>query len=267
MKSRLSQFWIALGFVAAVPLAMLAADPTPKAESSTSIGLFEGMESGDLEVKIIPKDSTEGVITIKNNTKKPLSIKIPEAFAGVPVLAQGGLLGGNGGGGGGRNNNNNNNQNQGMGGGMMGGGGGGMMGGGGMFNVEAERVAKAKVVLVCLDHGKKDPAPQVPYQLVPIDSYAKDAKVAELVKMMARGQIDQHSAQAAAWHLQNGLTWDELVTKVGAKHLDGRVEPYFTAVNLQRALAATHVATERAEKAAKEKTTPVKSPGDSAGGQ
>jgi hypothetical protein len=60
--------------------------------------------------------------------------------------------------------------------------------------------------------------------------------------------LDQHSAQAAAWHLQNGLTWEELTNKIGAKHLNGSVEPYFTAVNLQRALAASRVAKERAEK-------------------
>src|SRR5262245_12767634 len=114
MKSNLQRYWVVWGLAACVPLALLAADPAPKAPP-TSIGLFEGMESGDIEVKVIPKDSTEGTITIANKTKKPLTIKLPEAFAGVPVLAQGGLLGGNGGGVGGGRNNNNNNQNQGMG--------------------------------------------------------------------------------------------------------------------------------------------------------
>jgi hypothetical protein len=148
---------------------------------------------------------------------------------------------------------------------MMGGGMGGMMGGG-MFNVEPEKVAKVKIVTVCLDHGKKDPSPHVPYKLIPIDSYAKNGQVTEVVKMLSKGEIDQHSAQAAAWHLQNGLTWDELVHKVGVKHLNGRVDPYFTAINLQRALTATKIAADRAEKTTKE-TTPVKSVGESASGQ
>lgn len=275
MKSNLSRFWVVLGLAVAVPLAVMAADPKPAvkstskkpAEPTVSIGMFEGMDSGDLEVKVFPKDSTEGNITIKNKSGKPLTIKLPEAFAGVPVLAQG-LLGG-GGNGGGNNNNGGGGQNQGMGGGMMGGGGGGgMMGGGGMFNLDAEKVVKVKVALVCLDHGKKDPSPQVPYKLIPIESYAKNAEVTEVVKMLARGELDQHSAQAAAWHLQNGLSWEELVNKVGVKHLNGTVEPYFNAVQLQRALAATKVAVERAEKATKEtKETPAKSPGEATGGQ
>jgi len=84
---------------------------------------------------------------------------------------------------------------------------------------------------------------------VPIESYAKSTAVAEVVKMLGRGEIDQRSAQAAAWHLQNGLSWEELANKIGAKHLNGAVEPYFNVEQLQRALAATRIAQERAEKA------------------
>ena len=269
MKFSLSRGIVGV-MIAALPLVVLAATPsTRKVDRPTGkvIGLFEGMESGDIEVKVIPKDATEGTVTIKNKSGKPLTIKLPEALAGVPVAAQfggGGMMGGgmnggmNGGGmmgGGGMN--------QGFGGGMMGGGmgGGGMgMGGGGMggmgggfFNVAPDKVVKSKITTVCLDHGKKDPNPRVPYALIPIESYAKSAEVAELMKMMVRGEIDQHSAQAAAWHLQNGLAWEELARKIGAKHLNGSVEPYFTSEQLQLALAATKVAEQRAEKASREK--------------
>jgi hypothetical protein len=253
--------------IAALPLVVLAASPSSKPTravkpTGTVIGLFEGMESGEIEVKVIPKDSTEGTVTIKNKSGKPLTIKLPEALAAVPVHAQfggggmmgggGGMMGGGGGmmGGGGMN--------QGMGGGMMGGGmgmgGGGMMGGGGggFFNVAPDKVVKGKITAVCLDHGKKDPNPRVPYKLIPVESYAKNAEVAEVLKMLVRGEIDQHSAQAAAWHLQNGLSWEELAKKIGAKHLNGSVEPYFTTEQLQRAFTATRVAEERAEKASKE---------------
>jgi hypothetical protein len=211
------------------------------------VELFAAIDSEAIEVKVFAKDATGGTITVKNNTDKPLTIKAPAAFAAVPVLAQpcmGGMPcgGGVGGGGGG---------NQGMGGGMMGGMGGmgGMMGGmGGMFNVAPEKVAKIKFVAVCLDHGLKDPSPHVEYKLVPIDSYAKDPAVAEVIKLLVKGKVDQHSAQAAAWHLQNGLSWKELAQKVGAKHLDGSVEPYFTPMHLQRALNATRFAKDLAEK-------------------
>lgn len=241
--------------LAALPLVAAAAAPEKKTakEPANVVELFAAMEAGDIEVKVFPKDATKGTVTIKNNTDKPLTVKVPPALAGVPVLAQlccpiggGGACPGGGGGGG----------NQGFGGGMMGGM-GGMMGGmggmgmgmGGMFNVAPEKVAKVKLVTVCLDHGKEDPNPHIEYKLVPIDKYAKDPAVAEVIKLMLAGKIDQHSAQAAAWHLQNGLSWKELATKIGAKHLNGSVEPYFTSVHLQRALAATKEARRRAEAA------------------
>jgi hypothetical protein len=250
------------------PLVATSADAPRRTAAKTPaevVELFAGMESGDLEVKVIPKDSTEGTITIKNKTGKPLTIKMPPALAGVPVQAQfgGGMMGGGMQGGGGMMGGGMGGMNQGMGGGMMGGGGGmmggggGMMGGGGMFNVAPEKVAKVKIVTVCLDHGKKDPNPRVPYKLIPVESYAKNAEVAEVLKLMTSGQLDQHSAQAAVWHLQNGLSWEELAAKIGAKHLGGSVEPYFTSEQLRRAFSATKVATELAKKDGASKTPAV----------
>jgi len=132
-----------------------------------------------------------------------------------------------------------------MGGGMGGMGGGG---GGGMFNIAPDKVQKVKIVTVCLDHGKDDPNPRVPYRPIPLESYAKSPAIGELVKLMIAGKIDQHSAQAATWHIQNGLSWEELARKIGVKHIDGRKEPYFTQAHLQRAVLAVKYATEQAEK-------------------
>jgi hypothetical protein len=249
------------GTVCALAVVMVAgtcwAADSIKANKPTAniVELFAGIEAGQIEVHVFPKDAAGGNITVKNKTDKPLTIKLPPAFAGVPVLAQlgGGLgddLGGGGGGSGGGGGN------QGFGGGGMGGMGGGMGGmggmmggGGGMFNVGPDKVTKIKFVSVCLDHGLKDPSPRIEYKLVPIESYAKDPAVTEVIKLLVRGKIDQHSAQAAAWHLQNGLSWEELARKVGAKHLNGSVEPYFTAAHLQRALTATLVAVQTKESA------------------
>jgi hypothetical protein len=256
----------------AIPLVCLGAGPATKPaqkEPAAQVGLFEGMEAGNIEVEVVPKDSTEATIIVKNKTGRPLTIKMPEALAGIPVLAQAGLAPGGGGGrqrggGGGMGGMGGGMQGMGMGGGMGGGMMGGMGGGGmgGMFNVGPEKVTKLKVAAVCLDHGLKDPNPHVPYTLIPIESYAKSPAVTEVVKMLARGEIDQHSAQAAAWHLQNGLTWEELTAKIGAKHINGTVEPYFTAGHLQRALAASRIAEEKAEQARQEKSS-GQSPGES----
>ena len=235
-----------------LPLAALAATPAKPSqkEAAQVVGLFEGMESGDLQVKLIPKDSTEGTVTIRNKTDKPLSIKLPEAFAGVPVLAQfGNNAGANFGGGDVGFGNGNGGQNQAIGGGMNLGMGQGQQNGG-IFNVGPEKSVKMKIVAVCLEHGKKEPSPRVPYELIPIESFAKSAEVGEVVKMLAQGALDQLSAQAAVWHLQNGLSWKELAAMIGAKHLDGRVERFFTSKQIEKAQAAVETGTERAAKAA-----------------
>jgi hypothetical protein len=269
MTSNLSRssFWTALALVVTSPLLVSGATPKSRAKTEApapAIGLFEGLAAGEIEVAIIPKDSTEATITVKNKSNKPLTIKMPEALAAVPVFAQagglgGGGMGGMGGGGMGGGGGGGGMQSMGMGGGGMGGGMGGMGGGmgGGMFNVAPDRVAKVKLPGVCLEHGLKDPNPRVPYKLVSIESFAKSPAVVEVLKMLGRGELDQHSAQAATWHLQNDLSWEELANKIGAKHLNGSVEPYFTAAHLQRAHAIVRVAEERARTA-----PPILSPSD-----
>jgi hypothetical protein len=104
----------------------------------------------------------------------------------------------------------------GMGGGMggMGGGMGGMGGGmGGMMRIAPEKSTKFKAACVCLEHGKPDPNPKMKYKLVPLDAFTSDVAVQELCSMVGRGQVSQPVAQAAAWHVMDGLTWEELATK------------------------------------------------------
>lgn len=272
MKSNLSQRWLCVAVALAIPAILWAASPAASSKNEApakTVDLFAGMEAGDIDVVMIQKDATDGTVMIKNKTDKPLTIKMPEAFGGVPILAQRGRGGGGGVGGmggmGGRGGGM-----QGMGGGMMGGMGGmggmGMGGMGGMMNIAPDKVQKIRVTTVCLDHGKDDPNPRVPYKPVPLDSLTKNAVVGEVIKLMLSGKLDQHSAQAATWHLQNGLSWEELTNKVGIKHIDGSKEPYFTAAHLERAFTAVRFATQAAENAAKEKSE-SKSPGESLAGQ
>ena len=244
------------------------------AKDSRQVEMFKAIEDGDIEVTFIPKDATEANVIIKNKTDKPLSIKLPEAFAGVPVLAQfgggggglgGGGLGGGGGGLGGGGGG------QGLGGGLGGGGGGvggggfggggggfGGGGGGGFFNVAAERVGKIKAACVCLEHGKPDPTPRMKYKIVPLDTFTKDQKVIEVCKMLGRGEIPQNSAQAAAWNLANGMSWQELASKnrVESKYLGN--QKFFSRLELALAVRITGEATSRADK---NKPT-VESPGE-----
>jgi hypothetical protein len=245
--------------------------------TGAEVHLFEGMKSGEIEVTFIPKDATEATILFKNNTGKPVAIKVPEAFAGVPVLAQFGGPGGVAGAGGrGRRGAGAAGMGGGMGGmggmqGMMGGMGGmgGMMGGmgmggmggmgmggmGGFMNVAPDKIAKLKVPLVCLEHGKKDPNPRVKYELKPIESFTQDRQVIEIGKMLSRKEIDQKSAQAATWHVANHLSWPYLASKDRIHLSNGYSEKFFNQANLTRAAKIVLEADRRAkEQPAKNET-------------
>ena len=132
-------------------------------------------------------------------------------------------------------------------GGFGGGGFGGM--GGGFFNLAPEKVGKITVTTVCLEHGKDDPSPRVKYVIQPIDTLTKDPRVVELCAMVGRGEVPQHAAQAAAWYLANGLSWQELATKDLFRSHFAHVRPvkYFTPQDLQLALRIVGEATDRAK--------------------
>jgi hypothetical protein len=214
-----------------------------------SVDMFDAMKSQDIDVKLIPKDDKESRVLIKNNTDKPLNVRLPEAFAGVPVLAQarggGGAAGGVGGGG----------QQQAMGGGMGGMGGGMGMGGmgGGMMNIPAEKVAQFKVATVCLEHGKKEPRPAIPYEIKPLESVTTKPEIRELLSAFGRGRLNQRATQAAAWHLANGMTWEQLANK-RVEHLDGSSEMWFGPQEIQAAMQIAQNAISQA--AIKSKTSP-----------
>jgi hypothetical protein len=233
-----------------------------RADSSASaagaaqpLDLFDGMRDGQVDAKVVAMNDHEARIFIKNKTDQPLSIKLPEAFAAVPLAQFGGGGGGARGGGGGRSSSRSGSsgggQNQSSGGGLGGGGGGG--GGGGMFSVPPEKTAEIDAATVCLDHGLRDPSPGVPYKLVSAEEHLDRPAVVELLKAFGRGDLDQRATQAAAWHLNNDMSWDELAAqKTGTKRSLNR-SPYFTAEELKAATAYSTAAVAEAEEAAREK--------------
>jgi len=253
---------------------LVAAGPTRKAgdtdpaKTGETVEMFSAIKDGLIEVQLVPKDSTQCRVVFRNKTDKPLSVKLPEAFAGVPVLAQraaglpggGGLGGGRGsrsggggygggrsggyGGGGG---------NQGIGGGMMGGMGGmggmgmgGMGMGGGFMNVAPEKVEHLNVPIVCLEHGKHDPKPTVKYEIVPIDQFTDKAGVREVCGLLGTGTLPQRVAQVAAWHLNNDMSWEQLATKQ-LRFANGTRRPYFGPNEIKAAMQLVTVATNLAE--------------------
>ncbi len=193
--------------------------------------VLEAEAEGLVEVKYIPNDSRSAQIVVANRTDQPLTLRLPDAFTGVPVLAQlgmggmggmGGGMGGMGGGMGGMGGG------QTMGGGGMGGMGGGMGGmgggmggmgggmggmGGGLFSVPPEKTRVVKVATVCLEHGKDEPSPRLPYRLARLEQFSDDPALAALLVSLGRSEIPQRVAQAAAWHLSSGLSWQALAAE------------------------------------------------------
>jgi hypothetical protein len=169
--------WQSRGLISAIALLLLTATVMAAPGKSgqynpndQTVDMFAAIEKGDIAVQLSFKDSTEGRMRIENKTDKPLNVKLPDAFAGLPVLAQRN----NGGGGNGRNGGGGGNRGGGGSQGMGGGGGmgmGGMGGGMGMMNVPPEKVGQMDFVAVCLEHGKHEPRPNIPYEIKPLESF------------------------------------------------------------------------------------------------
>jgi hypothetical protein len=223
-----------------------------------TVEFFAAKKAGLIDVMFIPRSSKSANIMMKNRTKRKLNVRMPEAFAGVPILGQMGGMGMGGGGmgmGGGGGQGGGGQQGMGGGGGGMGMGGGGQgggmgMGGGGMGgfqNIEPGRVRKVKVATVCLEHGKKDPNPRIKYDIVPIENFTRNTQVIELCRMLGSGKLDQMSAQAAAWHLTDNLSWQQLVQKIGVTHLNGSSERYFHPNQVALGMRYVQIAQQRAQ--------------------
>ena len=214
--------------------------------SAERVEFFKGMEDGQLETRFVPKDANGGFLLVTNTTEEPITVELPDAFVAVQVLKQlggggmgGGGMGGGGMGGGGMGGgggSQNAGGGMGGGGGGIGGGGGGMGGGGqgggeGFFSIPPERTVRVPYVSACLNHGKPDPSARLEYKLVPVDKYTDDPILAELIRMVGTGRVNQHSAQAAIWTRTDNMSWQDLA----AKHVRGilSVEYYFNSNNIQ----------------------------------
>ncbi len=229
-----------------------SADDRP--ETATTLEFFQARDDGQIDVKFIAKNDHAARVIITNKTKQPLKLQMPEAFAGVPVLAQiggGGFGGGGRGGGGGGFGGGGGGQQSVGGGGLGGGGGGGGLGGGGggggFFSIPAEQTARLNVAVVCLDHGLRDPSSSRPYKIVPADEHLDRPAVIELLKAFGRGELDHQATQAAAWHLNNDLSWEQLAAKLAGTRRSPSRPPYFSRQQIQAGIAYASEATRLAE--------------------
>ncbi len=266
--------WVLAATVVAAPAAAGglrgAAKFNPDHET---VDVFTAIEDGRLEAKLIPCDSRQCNLLIKNLSDKPLNVTLPDVLAAVPVLAQfnnnqfnndpfnNNQL---------DNNAQNNNAPQTLGignpfgnqpGNQFGNQPGNQFGNQrnpnmmnrrqqllnlpgvnrrnngpafAPFNVAPEKTARLTVPSVCLEHGKKEPRPSMAYTIKPIDTVTDKAEAHEICRMLGHGEIDQRVAQAAAWHLANDMPWDKLAAK-RIRVLGYGKKPYFTAGQLAQA--------------------------------
>jgi len=239
-----------------------AAKKTPRIiPGSKSVDFFSALDQGQIAATVIPRDSRQLTVQVENKTDKPLSIRLPESIAAVPVLAQmlmPGQLPGN---------NflpNNQQQPQGVGapfgGPQMGnnrfqGGPGFNLPGGPLFNVLPGKIVKKKLPCVCLDFGKPDPRPRIPYRIERLESVSSKPEVRELLVLLGQGVCSQKTAQIAAWHLANDMSWQELAG-LKYKQANGSTRPRFSSADLE--LAKRIVKRLPSGK----RPEPLKSPGD-----
>ena len=224
------------------PAANASAEPAAEADA-TPVDIFTAAEKGQIEMKFIAKSDHKARLILKNKTNRELNLQVPEAFAGVPVMAQFGGQGGGGFGGGGQGGGGQ--QSVGGGGGGLGGGQGG--GGGGVFSVPPEKTKKINMPVLCLDHGKKDPSSSKPYQIVPASQHIERPAVRELLKAFGRGELHHGAAQAAVWALNNDIPWQELAAKQRGTIRDARRTPYFSRREIEVGMAYAKEAHRRAK--------------------
>ena len=87
---------------------------------------------------------------------------------------------------------------------------------------------------VCLEYGKREPYPRVPYEIRPLESFTDNTSVRELIETLGAGKCTQDIAQLAAWHLSNNMGWDEMASMT-VRRANGHIEPRFDRDDLQKA--------------------------------
>ncbi len=220
--SRNKWAWLLLSLL--VPSLLMAAEPkTRKAKvgkpadaTSTApaenVELFKAVAAQQMAAQIVPNNAEVAHIFVTNVSKKALNVQLPTVFAARPVLAQFQVPGGQ------QNNQTNTGFLQSGGqtpqiiGGTMRGnpGGTGQQGPPGIFNIPPGKTVNLRVPVMCLQYGNPDPRPDIPYQLVTLDSVLKKPELTTMLEEFAAGKFDQPVAQLAAWHFSNGLTLDGL---------------------------------------------------------
>lgn len=212
------------------------------------VDLFDGIDHGQFDVRLVAQNANEGKIFITNKTDKPLTVEIPKGLVGVQILAQPGFNVGNmmiGGPNAGNGQVGQNGQkgaaqavggnavpapNNGVNNGFPGNNGNN---GNGIFSIPPEKTVQIGLSSVCLNHGRREPHAGLKYQLVRAESVTTDPLVLQLLENYSP-TVNREAQQAAAWHLASGLTWEQ-IAQLSDEKLAGLQAPLFTAQQIQNA--------------------------------
>lgn len=222
-------------FVASACVVVASAASAAEPPQPVGDDLFQALDEGKVEAKVVARDPHHVRVFLKNPTKTPVSVKLPDVLAARPVLAQGFFNPAGG-------------QGQGQGFGLssspsgapapqaVGGSTQGISGrsGGTIFNIPPESVREMKLDTLCLEHGKPNPRNTVTYELAKLEDVCKEPAVETLLIRYGRGDLDRDVVQAAAWNLANGLSWRELQNKTELVAINA-VRPVYSGEQLQAA--------------------------------
>lgn len=128
------------------------------------------------------------------------------------------------------------------------------------FTVPAGKTLTIRAPTVCLDHGRREPTTRIPYRMVALETVSEDPRLPVILGGLASGHLSQKVAQAAAWHVSSGRTWDQLAAEVIDRAGGDPDLPVFSAGELAAARRAVEVAARFAASAPVPQT-----PADSAG--
>lgn len=224
-----------------------------KEASPPIVDLFVGMKAGNIDAKVFPRSEKHVNLLLENKTSAPILVSVPAALGVVPVMAQFDQFPWPPG----DQNQRQQPQNVVAGPQWQGGRNGANQGPGNpwnvpgaLFSVPPENTIKVGLTGMCLNHGQPSPRPKMPYELRPIHEVAIRPEVAALCTMLGKGDVDQPTAQLAAWHFQNKMSWDDLGAISKKTAIGPRAK--YTPAQIQAAKATASAA----EKLAKEMQSP-----------
>jgi hypothetical protein len=235
------------GGAVADPVTAAAADEEPAIaaaeEEYEELELFEAMKQDLVGVLVEPRNFFLLKLSLRNKTDRPLLIHPPEVFAAIPaqrvVAAEtlqafgvGPAVAGYA-----------DPSAQGLGGSFYEPDSahqprGGNPAAGGFSRADARlprwrlqpgQIISAPVPCFCLEYGKPDPHPRIPYLLRPLTDLTRNDAVSELLIQFARQQHSQRVTQLALWHVANQVPWPALAQSQLPRSVAGRHQRFTVA--------------------------------------